>query len=57
MTQTCVIPERVDRVSPRTDALEPRNFDSRLFEEQAALFHEGLALLADAPPIRRAQLE
>lgn len=49
--------ERVDRVSPRPDALEPRNFDSSLFKEQAALFREGLALLADAPPARRAPLE
>jgi DNA-binding MarR family transcriptional regulator len=49
--------ERVDRVSPRAEALEPRNFDSRLFEEQAALFREGVALLADAPPARRAPLE
>jgi hypothetical protein len=49
--------ERVDRVSGRLDALEPRNFDSRLFDDQAALFREGLALLADAPPARRAPLE
>lgn len=49
--------ERVDRVSPRLEALEPRNFESRLFQEQAALFREGLALLADAPPARRAPLE
>jgi len=49
--------ERVDRVSGNVDALEPRNFDSALFDEQAALFREGLALLADAPPARRAPLE
>jgi DNA-binding MarR family transcriptional regulator len=49
--------ERFDRVIPRPSALEPRNLDSRLFEEQAALFREGLALLADAPPARRAPLE
>ncbi|MBO3748881.1 MarR family transcriptional regulator [Streptosporangiaceae bacterium NEAU-GS5] len=49
--------ERVDRVNARHDALEPRNFDSRLFEKQAALFREGLALLKDAPPARRAPLE
>jgi DNA-binding MarR family transcriptional regulator len=49
--------ERMDRVSPSLAALEPRNFDSRLFEEQARLFREGLALLSDAPPARRAALE
>lgn len=49
--------ERVDRVSPSLAALEPRNFDSRLFEEQAALFREGLALLSDAQPEQRAALE
>jgi DNA-binding MarR family transcriptional regulator len=49
--------ERADRVSGSLDALEPRNFDSRLFEEQAALFREGLALLSDAAPARRAPLE
>jgi biotin operon repressor len=48
--------ERVDRVSANPDAMEPRNFDSRLFEEQGALFREGLALLAGAPPERRAVL-
>jgi hypothetical protein len=49
--------ERADRIGPDVAALEPRNFDSRLFIEQAALFREGLALLADAPPGRRAPLE
>jgi DNA-binding MarR family transcriptional regulator len=49
--------ERVDRVIPTTAGLEPRNFDSRLFEEQAALFREGLAVLSDAAPERRAPLE
>jgi biotin operon repressor len=49
--------ERVDRVSGNLDALEPRNFDSTLFTEQAALFREGLALLAGATPQRRAPLE
>jgi len=49
--------ERADRVSPNLAALEPRNFDSRLFKEQATLFREGLALLGDAPPVRRAALE
>ena len=49
--------ERVDRVSGNLDALEPRNFDSTLFTEQAALFREGLSLLAGASPERRAPLE
>jgi biotin operon repressor len=49
--------ERVDRVAGNLDALEPRNFESTLFNEQAALFREGLALLADATPARRAPLE
>jgi MarR family len=49
--------ERVDRVAGNLDALEPRNFDSRLFTEQAILFREGLALLTDASPARRAPLE
>jgi len=49
--------ERVDRVKANPAGLEPRNFDSRLFTEQAALFREGLALLSDAAPARRAPLE
>jgi hypothetical protein len=49
--------ERADRIGPNPAALEPRNFDSRLFEEQAALFREGLALLPDHAPERRAALE
>lgn len=49
--------ERVDRVSGNLNALEPRNFDSSLFKEQGALFREGLALLSDATPARRAPLE
>ena len=48
--------ERVDRVSLSPAGMEPRNFDSGLFERQAALFREGLALLADAAPARRAPL-
>jgi biotin operon repressor len=48
--------ERVDRVSGNLDALEPRNFDSALFKEQSALFREGLALLDQATPQRRAPL-
>jgi DNA-binding MarR family transcriptional regulator len=49
--------ERVDRVSPNLSALEPRNFDSRLFKEQAALFREGLALVPEGSPAQRAALE
>ena len=49
--------ERVDRVSLRPEALEPRNVDSALFKQQAALFREGLALLPDAPSTQRAALE
>jgi hypothetical protein len=50
--------ERVDRVGPNLAALEPRNFDSGLFTEQATLFREGLSLLAkDVDPDRRAALE
>jgi DNA-binding MarR family transcriptional regulator len=50
--------ERVDRVRLRPEALEPRNFDSGLFKEQAALLHEGLDLLpADKPTAQRAALE
>jgi hypothetical protein len=36
---------------------QPQNFDSAIHTEHAALFREGLALLADAPPDRRAPLE
>jgi len=49
--------ERVDRVKANPAGLEPRNFDSRTFKEQAALFREGLALLSDTAPARRAPLE
>lgn len=49
--------ERVDRVSLDPVSQQPQNFDSALHIEHAALFREGLALLADAPPERRAPLE
>ncbi|MFE2042065.1 GbsR/MarR family transcriptional regulator [Streptomyces sp. NPDC059477] len=49
--------ERVDRVSLDPESRQPQNFDSGLHGEHAALFREGLALLADAPPERRAPLE
>jgi hypothetical protein len=49
--------ERVDRISVSLAALEPQNFDSGLFSEQAALFREGLALLPEDARARRAPLE
>ncbi|MBE1537985.1 GbsR/MarR family transcriptional regulator [Actinomadura algeriensis] len=49
--------ERVDRVSLDPASRQPQNFDSAVHEEHAALFREGAALLADAPPERRAPLE
>jgi hypothetical protein len=49
--------ERVDRISVSPAALEPQNFDSGLFSEQAALFREGLALLPEDARVRRAPLE
>jgi DNA-binding MarR family transcriptional regulator len=49
--------ERVDRISPNPAALQPRNLDSRLFRDQAELFREGLALVADNQPAQRAALE
>jgi DNA-binding MarR family transcriptional regulator len=46
--------ERMDRV--RIDLTGPRamGFDTSEYEELAALWREGLELLADAPPARRA---
>lgn len=49
--------ERVDRVSVNTASQQPQNFDAAIHLEHAAVFREGLALLADAPPERRAPLE
>ncbi len=49
--------ERMDRVTLNPDSRQPQNFDAALHHEHAALFREGLALLADAPPERRAPLE
>lgn len=48
--------ERMDRV--RIDMHGPRTmgFDATEYQEQADLAREGLALLADAPPARRAVL-
>jgi hypothetical protein len=49
--------ERVDRVSLDPVSQQPQNFDSAIHIEHAALFREGLALLTDASPERRAPLE
>lgn len=49
--------ERMDRVGLDPADRQPRNFDSAIHKEHAALFREGLALLTDAPPERRAPLE
>ena len=49
--------ERVDRVSLDPASQQPQNFDSAIHREHAALFREGLALLDDASPQRRAPLE
>ncbi|WP_129840609.1 MarR family transcriptional regulator [Streptomyces sp. RFCAC02] len=48
--------ERVDRVGLGPVGRQPQNFDATAHREHAALFREGLALLADAPPRRRAPL-
>jgi len=55
--RTRVAGERMDRVSLDPASQQPQNFDSAVHIEHAALFREGLALLADAPPERRAPLE
>jgi DNA-binding MarR family transcriptional regulator len=49
--------DRVDQVSIDPAGLEPRGFDAAVYEEMAALAREGLLLLKDAPPERRAILE
>ncbi|WP_219997165.1 GbsR/MarR family transcriptional regulator [Streptomyces griseorubiginosus] len=49
--------ERADRVSLDPVSQHPQHFDSAIHKEHAALFREGLALLADAPSERRAPLE
>jgi len=49
--------ERVDRVSLDPVSEQPQNFDAAIHREHAALFREGLAVLADASPERRARLE
>lgn len=49
--------ERVDRVTIDPGSRQPQNFDSAIHKEHAALFREGLALLSDSAPERRAPLE
>lgn len=49
--------ERVDRIELDPTAQEPRNFDVQVHREHAALFREGLILLANAPRERQAVLE
>ena len=55
--RTRIAGERFDRVSLDPTSRQPQNFDSAIHVEHAALFREGLALLTDAPPDRRAPLE
>ncbi|MGS0686126.1 GbsR/MarR family transcriptional regulator [Nakamurella sp. GG22] len=55
--RTRIAGERVDRVSVNAASRQPQNFDAAIHLEHAAVFREGLALLADAPPERRAPLE
>lgn len=49
--------ERVDHISVDPAGLEPQGFEATIYQAQAALAREGLALLAGAPPSRRAVLE
>ncbi|MEV6483101.1 hypothetical protein [Streptomyces sp. NPDC051576] len=49
--------ERMDRVNLDPTGRQPQNFDATLHLEHAALFREGLDLLTDAAPARRAPLE
>ena len=55
--RTRVAGERVDRVGVNAASQQPQNFDAAIHLEHAAVFREGLALLRDAPPERRAPLE
>jgi hypothetical protein len=48
--------ERMDRVSLNLTSPQAMGFDPTEYQEQAALAREGLAILADAPPERRAVL-
>ena len=49
--------DRVDHICVSSLDLESRGFDAAVYAEQAALAREGLALLKDASPARRAILE
>jgi hypothetical protein len=49
--------DRVDHVSIDPAGLEPKGFDAAIYKEQAAVAREGLALLKNPPPARRAILE
>jgi DNA-binding transcriptional regulator GbsR (MarR family) len=49
--------DRVDHVSLDPAVLEPRGFAPFVYQEMAALAREGLELLKDASPARRAILE
>ncbi len=55
--RTRIAGERMDRVSLDPRSEQPQNFDAAVHQEHAALFREGLALLADGSPERRAPLE
>lgn len=48
--------ERMDRVGINLTSPQAMGFDPTEYQEQAALAREGLAILADAPPERRAVL-
>ena len=48
--------ERMDRISVDMSSAEATGFDVTEYQEQRDLAHEGLAVLADAPPERRARL-
>ena len=48
--------DRMDRVSINRTSRQAMGFDPAEYQEQAALAREGLAILADAPPERRAVL-
>lgn len=57
MRRTRAAGDRVDHVSIDPAGLEPKGFDAGAYEQMAALAREGLVLLKDAPPGRRAVLE
>lgn len=49
--------ERVDRVSIDAAGLEPRGFGAAVYQQQAALAREALALMPESASTRRAVLE